>query len=659
MKKKILCLVLAISSIAFFMVNCATDPGRLSFSPGTFIGTGEGLMGDVKVEVVFSRRAISNVTVIEHRETPLHADAPIARIPSQIVQYQTLNVDRVAGSTVTSFAIVAAVEDAVRQANGDPSQLWATRAPSPRSNEVVNLNVDMVVVGAGASGKIAAITAAERGAGNVLLLEKMPGIGGSGIFMGLAAVPNPTINASYRPLAEQGHSDTVNRILYDPAFGPAQGAANRALFEYWRNVARQDFAAHQAATPDRVFDSLAFFIIMGGNPTTASVTTAVQAANFLRFINENGMQWAPAAVGVALGAPPGTPAWPRMTRPDVRRYTVVENFFKLFTDHVARNNLPLELKLETRATELVEGGDGSVVGVRARHISGRQYNITAERVVLATGGFSANFDMIMEHAGHNWPELNRSNFRTTNHLGSMGDGIVMGSRVGARTEMLGEIVLLPIGDAQTGILQSLIGLSSSGPFVNLDGHRFTDEVMFGHPQEPLPVARNRIARAIFAQPDGMHWVISDRNNSTLIDGLNTYIKAVDHLIARGHTFKAENLGDLARQINIAPDVLERTIGDFNAAVDRRSDLAPFPLDTHARTLFPANASVLAPPFYASPRRPAVHTTTGGLVRGDDFRIIRDSTGQSIPGLYAIGEVVVGRFGFQFNDGKDIMLTLFP
>jgi len=657
--KRFLCLALAVFSLAFFMVNCATGPS-LRFTEGTFIGVGEGLMGDVKVEVVFSRRSISNVTVIEHRETPLHADAPIARIPSQIVQHQTLNVDRVAGSTVTSFAIIAAVEDAVRQANGDVSRLWAAaRAPSPQSNEVVDLTVDMVVVGAGASGKIAAITAAERGAGNVVLLEKMPGIGGSGIFMGLGAIANPTIDVSYRPLAEQEHRDTVNRILYDPAFGPAPGAANRALFEYWRNVARQDFAAHQAATPDRVFDSVAFSIIMGGNPTNISATTAVQAANFLRFVNEIGMPWAPVALGAPHYAPPGTLPWPRMARPNVRRYTIVENFFKVFTDHVARSNLPLELKLETRATELIEGSNGSVVGVRARHISGRQYNITAERVVLASGGFSANFDMIIEHAGHNWPELNRANFRTTNHMGSMGDGIVMGLQVGARTERLDEIVLLPIGDARTGILQSLIGLSSSGPFVNLDGHRFTDEVMFGNPQEPLPVARNRIARAIFAQPDGMHWVISDRNNSTLIDGLNTYIKAVDHLITRGHAFKAENVGDLARQINIAPDVLEQTIGDFNAAVDRRSDLAPFPLDTHARTAFPANAHILTPPFYASPRRPAIHTTTGGLVRDAGFRVIRDSTGQPIPGLYAIGEVVVGRAGFQFNDGKDIMLTLFP
>ena len=629
----LMALLIGLSFLA--AIGCATGGGRgrNNFTEGVFIGVGQGFNGEIKAEVVFSSRAILQARIIEHRETHLFAEAPIERIPRQIVQYQTLNVDRVVGSTITSFAIVAAVEDAVVQANGDLSRLWATPAASPRSNEVVNLNVEMVIVGAGADGVPAAIAAAERTGEKIVLLEKMPGIGGAGIFQGWQTVANPTLSAPHRPLATQWHINEVNRRLFDTqgTFGPAAGAANRALFEQWRNIARSDWTAHNASHPNRVFDSLAFSIIFGGNPTESSVATAIEAADFMNFINENGMMWARPTIGTA---------WPRDSTPATRNLMLAEHYFRIFYNYIRSHNLPIDIKLETPATGLIVEG-GRVVGVRARHAHGREYNIRANNVLLATGGFSANIDMVLEYAGAYWPELNRPNYGTTNHQGSQGDGIIMAVRdAGARTANLQSITVLPEGNLSTGNMKDIIGLASVPVLVNRDGLRFTNESWLT-PGEGVAPGRNRISRAMFAQPDGIVWAISDSiSNGIGEDGLNIFHSPVDHLFARGQAFRADTLEDLARQIGVPPAALVRTINEFNAAADAGICTQFIPNRVTFTTVLAPDVRVKTPPFYAVRRRPAVHQTVGGLVAVDG-QVIRDSDGQPIPGLWAVGEVVDG------------------
>ena len=661
--------LLMVLMMTMLVAACDTGGGGggARFTEGVFIGVAEGLMGDVYTEVVFSRNAILQVRVIQHRETPLHADAVIERIPPQIVRYQTLDVDTVAGSTFTSMAIVAAVEDAVIQANGDPDRLWLTRVRTPESNEVVNLNVEIVIVGAGANGMPAAIAAAQRGVGDVVLLERMPGVGGAGIFVGISHTNNPTISAWHRPLNTPVHQEVVDRVLFDPGFGPAPGAENRALFEYWRAVAIQDYNAHMVSHPNRVFDSLAFSIIEFGNPTAASVANDVATASFMDFINQNGMRWArptTATMGV----------WPRTSMPaSFPRYTLAEEYFRIFSDYIRRNNLPLEIKLETPATDLIVEG-GAVVGVVARHVHGRQYNIRANNVILATGGFGANFDMIFEHAGNLWPELNRTNIRTTNHLGSVGDGIRMAVRdAGARVANMNDITLLPEGHPDTGVLKDFIGLSSSGPWVNTEGRRFTNESWWGIPGvETLTEGRNRISRAMLAQPGGVAWGISDRISSTLVDERNMFAREVDHMIARGEAFMANTLEELAVKIGVPPAVFVQTINNFNERaraglcdefIPHRSSATSF---FAFATPFADHVLVTEPPFYAALRRPAVHATNGGLVRDPNtWRVIREADGLPIPGLYAIGEILDGAAGVgsimttHWGTGKELIRKLYP
>ncbi|MDY2656317.1 MAG: FMN-binding protein, partial [Candidatus Limiplasma sp.] len=103
--KKILSLILC-----GLLLTMGTALAELAFEPNVYTGVGEGMGGDVTVEVTFSENAIEEVKVVSHTETPGISDPAIEQIPSAIVEAQSLDVDAVAGATITSKAIVQAVE---------------------------------------------------------------------------------------------------------------------------------------------------------------------------------------------------------------------------------------------------------------------------------------------------------------------------------------------------------------------------------------------------------------------------------------------------------------------------------------------------------------------------------------------------------------------
>lgn len=150
------------------------------YTAGTYTASANGNNGPIAVEVDFSAEAITAVRVTEHAETVGISDAPIERIPAAIVEGQTLAVDAVSGATNTSKAILAAVEDCVKQAGGDVDALKAS-GEEKAVIELEDMEADVVVVGAGIAGLTASLSAAQAGA-NVILVEKQAAVGGSGLL---------------------------------------------------------------------------------------------------------------------------------------------------------------------------------------------------------------------------------------------------------------------------------------------------------------------------------------------------------------------------------------------------------------------------------------------------------------------------------------------
>ena len=175
-----------------------------TFTPGTYTGTGDGQNGPVTVEVTLSETEITGIRVTEHQETQGLSDPAIEQIPEQIVAGQTLNVDTVSGATVTSNAILSAVTEALTQAGAD---VEALKAKPAAIDEAVpeDMHTQVVVVGGGMAGLLAATSAADAGA-EVVLVEKLASLGGS---VSVASGTLLTVESEYT----QDVDDSIERPL--------------------------------------------------------------------------------------------------------------------------------------------------------------------------------------------------------------------------------------------------------------------------------------------------------------------------------------------------------------------------------------------------------------------------------------------------------------
>ena len=145
---------------------------------GTYTATTLGRNGDVTVQVKILNNKIEDVKVLNWSETHPVADLPKLKVPQDIVKYQSTNVNNVAGATLTTFAIKAAVQDCLKQAGLNPKD-YAKAVPQPKKvGGKVEEKTDVIVVGAGGAGLSAAVAAAQRGL-NVIVIEKAHFAGGN------------------------------------------------------------------------------------------------------------------------------------------------------------------------------------------------------------------------------------------------------------------------------------------------------------------------------------------------------------------------------------------------------------------------------------------------------------------------------------------------
>ena len=257
---------------------------------------------------------------------------------------------------------------------------------------------------------------------------------------------------------------------------------------------------------------------------------------------------------------------------------------------------------------------------------GTAYIVHASKAtILATGGFSGNPEMLRQYDSMwDFPE---GHIPTTNAYGHTGDGIVMAQSLGAATKLMDQEMLFPFADFKNWSTETIVGDTGGCLFVNESGERFVNEVG----------SRFDICRALFKQPEGKGFIISDADNCKIVDGINQGGVTEEFLLERGQLFKADTLEELAELAGIEPAALTASVEKYNACVKAGVD------EEFGRTVFSAAAAVDTPPFYASPRTWAAHITTGGLVIDTDYCVL-DETGARIEGLYAAGEVVCGLTG---------------
>ncbi len=571
---------------------------------GTFEGTAQGNGGDVVVEITLENSVITAVTATGEKETDGIGTKAIEALPAAMVEGNTIAVDSISGATITSNAIIEAAEEAIESAGLNVAD-YQKEAEAEAKAEDVTKEADIVIVGAGGAGMTAAIVAADAGK-SVIIVESQDVAGGNSVRS------TGGMNACETPAEQENEFDEAAGVEKTLASAKENYADNAAIAELV-TVVEQQWADYQA-NPEGYFDSAELMeldTLVGGKGSNDPVLVETLAEN-----SASAIEWL-ASIGAELTSVGqfGGASVKRIHRPlnaEGKTTAVGAYVVPILEKNLAERNI--EVLYNTTATKIIMS-EGQAAGIVAEGKTGNTVTVNAKAVVLATGGFGANLDMVAELK----PEL--EGFCTTNAAGAQGQGITMGQEVGAATVDLEQIQIHPTVHLDDAGNASLIteGLRGDGAIlVNKEGKRFCDEVG----------TRDAVSAAEIAQTDSMAYLIVDQE---MVDASSV----IAGYINKGFTLTGETIEDLAAEMGVDGATLSETLDAWNACVEAGSD------EEFGRTSFVKQLNV--GPYYAISVTPGVHHTMGGLKINEKAEVLT-ADGSAIAGLFAAGEVTGGVHG---------------
>ncbi len=584
------------------MLLCSIS-AMADYTAGTYSATVPGASGDVTVETTVDETgAILKVEVVKQTETSSDIARVLTDVPASIVEAQSTEVDAFSGSTITSKAIFKAVEMALAQARGEEiaeeakaegeavaekAEVAIPEAAAPVSTEkgadfadtvAWNMTYDVVVAGYGAAGATAAISASDAGA-SVLLLEKAPkgAEGGNSKFAG---------------------QDVMGPTTYEG--GLAYYKALRGMFtESTSDSMLETYVAECVKNPD-------YLVSLG-------------------------------AVREEFWDKPW-PEFPEFEGADTIHTWIVggQSFqgtlYKLLQDNVAKRDI--DVLFEARARHLIQDPyTKEILGVQFEK-DGQMVNVRATNgVVLATGGFEANQEMIQNF-------LQQPYVYVVAAIYNEGDGIKMAQEVGADLWHMSNSAGFSWGFQPEGQPTAVRSLTlNKGIIVGPTGERFMNETTSSRHGKinyggrwiamptPLPAYYIFDEAARLAGPVSRNW--SEGN--------------VDE-IEKGWIVKADTVAELAEKIGLDAETLQATLDKYNGFVDAGEDIQ---YGRNPETL----VAVKEGPFYALEIGPTMLNTQGGAKRNEKAEVL-DVNGNPIPHLYSAGEMGA-LFADMYNGGGNL------
>ena len=605
-KKSVSALAMAaVIAVSLFGYGCGAKSASTSSDAGVsgdFTGTAKGFGGDVSVTLTLTDGAITGCTAEGKDETQGVGSEAIAKMPGEIAESGSIAVDGVSGATVTSTAIKEAAAAALTAAGLNPDD-YKTAVEKTGSAEDSTVDADVVVVGAGGAGMTAAITAAAEGK-SVVILESQSMVGGNSVRATGGMNAGKTV---YQDENEFGESAGVEKTLKTAA---EKYADNETITALAKTVSEQ-WAAYQA-NPTGYFDSVELMeldTMIGGkgiNDPELVETLCANSADAIDWLDEHG-------ITLHNVSSFGGASVKRIHRPvnaEGKTVSVGSYMIPLLQENCEKAGV--KMMLDTTATEILTDANGAAVGVKATGASGETVTVNAKAVVLASGGFGANLDMVVKYK----PEL--KGFMTTNAPGIQGQGIEMAQAIGAATVDMDQIQIHPTVEANTAALITE-GLRGDGAIlINEEGQRFIDEVG----------TRDVVSAAEIAQTGSYSWLVVDQamvDASSVIQG---YIK-------KGYTVTGATYEELGKAMGVDAAAFAETMEKWNGYVEAKND------PDFGRTSFanPLNTA----PYYAVKVTAGVHHTMGGLKINANTEVLNEK-GEVIPGLFAAGEVTGGVHG---------------
>ena len=518
----------------------------------TYTQSAQGNNGAVTVEVTVENGAVTAVTVTEHAETPGICDGAIDAIPAAIVAGQTLNVDVVSGATNTSNAILNAAAAALTEAGID-AESWKTKEAAAAAEVAKTEDITVKTVVVGAGGAgMKTAIDLTRAGHDVLLIEKQSMVGGA-----------TTLSATYLVVMETEQQKEA-------------GVATMSIEDY---VAKQlklnpDFNAERLTAMFKDSQNiLDWFLNIG--------------ADFTRPMSY-----------YQIGTSDGSSLGVEMVR-----------VMKAELDAVGVN-----YRLNTRAISLIEE-NGKILGVVAED-EGGQYNIYAENIVMATGGYGASQEAIAKYSPK-WTGI-----PSTTAAGNTGDGHAMLEAIGADLEQIDNVRLNPSVCTTGGAPVSLSAARTAGAImVNVNGERFCDEYITDY---------TTLSGHMQAQEGGVCYLVMDQVSIDASKRLQGFVES-------GYIVKAETIEELAAIIGAPVENLKNTLEVYGGYVKNEKD------EAFGRTMY-MNTALETAPYNAALTQPGVQVTLGGIKVNDTLNVVK-TDGTAYDNLYAIGELAGdGLFG---------------
>ena len=545
---------------AVAMVFAAGFAAASMAAPVTAEGTGVGKHGDITVAVTFDAGKIQDIKIVKNAENPILAKKVFTDLKDQVVALSSTDVDLISGATFSAKGFIDAVNDAAKKAGvtlakADKKALKKAARELPKTS-----NYDVVVIGAGGAGFSAAITAKNAGA-NVVLLEKMPAVGGNSLISG--AEMNVAKNWVQPKL---GINDDSPELHAQDTFKGGDGKGDMKVINVMTHQALDAAKWCRDYLGVRFEDGNLFFF-GGHSRKRALIPVGHTGTEFIAKFQ---------AKADELGIP------------------VITNM---------------------KAEELIKDKDGRVVGVKAT-MDGSEYTFNAKGgVVLATGGFGANPEMVKKYN----PKIDER-FKTTDAPGTTGEALYMAERAGAQLVNMGYIQTYPICDPISGAIELIADARFDGAIMlNQEGKRFVEELQ----------RRDVLSEAILNQTGRYCWVLWNDKIGSISNTVKAHANEYEAFTKQGIMTTCDDLKCIADFTKIPFDQLQKT-------VKRVSDMAGKGNDkdfNHRAGLMDMQQGK----YYVIKAVPSTHHTMGG-VRINEKAEALTAEGKVIPGLWAAGEV---------------------
>ncbi|MCR5842248.1 MAG: flavocytochrome c [Bacteroidales bacterium] len=559
--KRVLYLLVLLLFVA--AISCSPDrslePAEIQLMDGAWTGSGEGRGGTILVRILVTDHHVAQVTVVNQSESVFAQDAINTIVEKALGRQEPMDLETDAVSGATITS--GGVIEAINMAI-----LAAMGKPADRGKTYRDDTCDIVVVGAGGAGLSAALAAAEAADLRIVVLEKQGIIGGNTNYS------TGGINAAETDVQKALGIVDSKDLFYEDIMRSGKNENDPELV--------RNFVEHAPGTVDWLI----------GRGADLSDVGLMGGSSVKRTHRPQG--------GTAIG--------PHLMK--ILKAATAEQY--------------IEIRTSNKVLGLLSSA-GTVTGVKVENADGSSYSLKSRAVIIATGGFGANLEMITQYQ----PWL--SGFATLNHPGATGDAFGWVSSLGGATVQMASIQIHPTAEADNHILITEAVRGNGAILVNRNGKRFINEMD----------TRDVVSAAILDQPQGDAFLVFDQTVRRSLASIETY--ANQHLLLEGSTLR-----ELAKAAALPESALEASLSRYSAQQKAGVD------EDFGRSATQMTAPLDSPPFYAIRVKPAIHHTMGGLRVNPDTQVLK-ADGSAIPGLYAAGEVTGGLHGANRLGGNGV------